>query len=61
LKPKVVIPMHFKTPKCAYPLVGVEDFLKGKKDVRKVGSSEVEFERGKLPAPTEIVLLQPAL
>jgi L-ascorbate metabolism protein UlaG (beta-lactamase superfamily) len=61
LKPKVVIPMHFKTPKCAYPLVGVEDFLKGKRNVRKVGSSEVEFERGKLPAPTEIVLLQPAL
>jgi len=61
LKPKVVIPMHFKTPKCAYPLVGVEDFLKGKKNVRKVGSSEVEFECGKLPAATEIVLLQPAL
>ncbi|MCJ7670289.1 MAG: MBL fold metallo-hydrolase [Dehalococcoidia bacterium] len=61
LKPKVVIPMHFKTPKCAYPIAGVEDFLKGKKNVRKVGGSEVEFERGKLPAVTEIVLLQPAL
>jgi L-ascorbate metabolism protein UlaG (beta-lactamase superfamily) len=61
LKPKIVIPMHFKTPKCAYPIAGVEDFLKGKKNVRKVGSSEVEFEREKLPAVTEIVLLQPAL
>jgi L-ascorbate metabolism protein UlaG (beta-lactamase superfamily) len=61
LKPKVVIPMHFKTPKCAYPIAGVEDFLKGKKNVRRVGSSEVEFEREKLPAATEIVLLQPAL
>ena len=61
LKPKIVIPMHFKTPKCAYPIAGVEDFLKGKKNVRKVGGSEVEFERGKLPAVTEIVLLQPAL
>jgi L-ascorbate metabolism protein UlaG (beta-lactamase superfamily) len=61
LKPKVVIPMHFKTPRCAYPLAGVEDFLKGKKNVRKVGGSEVEFEREKLPAATEIVLLQPAL
>jgi len=61
LKPKIVIPMHFKTPKCAYPIAGVEDFLKGKKNVRKIGSSEVEFERGKLPAVTEIVLLQPAL
>lgn len=61
LKPKIVIPMHFKTPKCAYPIAGVEDFLKGKKNVRKVGGSEVEFEREKLPAATEIVLLQPAL
>jgi L-ascorbate metabolism protein UlaG (beta-lactamase superfamily) len=61
LKPKIIIPMHFKTPKCAYPIAGVEDFLKGKKNVRKVGSSEVEFERDKLPTATEIVLLQPAL
>jgi L-ascorbate metabolism protein UlaG (beta-lactamase superfamily) len=61
LKPKVVIPMHFKTPKCAYPIAAAEDFLKGKKNVRKVEGSEVEFEREKLPAVTESVLLQPAL
>ena len=61
LKPKVVIPMHFKTPKCAYTIAGVEDFLKGKKNVRRVGGSEVDFERKRLPAATEIVLLQPAL
>jgi L-ascorbate metabolism protein UlaG (beta-lactamase superfamily) len=61
LKPKVVIPMHFRTPKCAYPIAGVEDFLKGKKNVRKVGGSEAECERERLPAATEIVLLQPAL
>jgi L-ascorbate metabolism protein UlaG (beta-lactamase superfamily) len=61
LKPKVVIPMHFKTPRCAYPIAGVEDFLKGKKNVRKVMGSEVEFERERLPTATEIVLLQPAL
>jgi L-ascorbate metabolism protein UlaG (beta-lactamase superfamily) len=61
LKPKVVIPMHFKTPRCAYPIAGVEDFLKGKKNVRKVGDSEAEFERERLPVATEIVLLQPAL
>jgi len=61
LKPKVVIPMHFKTPRCAYTIAGVEDFLKGKKNVRRVGDSEVDFERERLPAATEIVLLQPAL
>jgi L-ascorbate metabolism protein UlaG (beta-lactamase superfamily) len=61
LEPKVAIPMHFKTPKCAYPIAGVEDFLKGKKNVRKGGDSEAEFERERLPAATEILLLQPAL
>jgi L-ascorbate metabolism protein UlaG (beta-lactamase superfamily) len=61
LKPKVVIPMHFKTPKCAYPIAVVDDFLRGKKDVRKVGDSEVEFEPERLRAATEIVLLEPAL
>jgi hypothetical protein len=29
--------------------------------VRKAGDSEAEFERERLPAATEIVLLQPAL
>jgi L-ascorbate metabolism protein UlaG (beta-lactamase superfamily) len=53
--------MHFKTPKCAYPIAGVEDFLKGKKNVRRVGDSEAEFEGERLPVATEIVLLQPAL
>jgi len=61
LKPKVVIPMHFKTPKCDYPIAGVEDFLGGKENVRRVGNSEADFERERLPAATEIVLLQPAL
>ncbi|HEY4711790.1 MAG TPA: MBL fold metallo-hydrolase [Dehalococcoidia bacterium] len=61
LKPKVVIPMHFKSPRCTYPIAGVEDFLRGKKNVRKIDSSEVEFEREKPPVATEIVLLQPAL
>jgi L-ascorbate metabolism protein UlaG (beta-lactamase superfamily) len=61
LKPKIIIPMHFRTPKCAYPIANVEDFLKGKKNARKLDSSKVEFELEKLPATTEIVVLKPAL
>jgi hypothetical protein len=53
--------MHFRTLKCAYPIAGVEDFLKGKKNVRRIENSEVDFEREGLPAATEIVLLQPAM
>jgi L-ascorbate metabolism protein UlaG (beta-lactamase superfamily) len=61
LKPRIAIPMHFKTPKCAYAIAGVEGFLRGRKNVRKVGGSEVEFECQDLSTGTEIVLLQPAL
>ena len=61
LKPKVVAPMHYKTPKCDFPVTGVEDFLAGKKNVKKLNSSETEFKAGKLPETTEIVVLQPAL
>jgi len=61
LKPKIVIPMHFKTSNCAYPITGVEDFLKGKKNVRRVEDSEVDLERERLPATAEIVLLRPAM
>lgn len=60
LKPRVTIPMHYKTPKCSYPIAGVEDFLKDKRNVRRLGGSEVEFEAGKLATAPEIVVLQPA-
>ena len=59
--PKIIIPMHFKTPKCAYPIADVEDFLKSKENVRRIDNSEVDFERENLPAVTEIVLLGPAM
>jgi L-ascorbate metabolism protein UlaG (beta-lactamase superfamily) len=61
LKPKVVTPMHYKTPKCDFPIAGVEDFLAGKKNVKNLNSSEIEFKDGKLPEATEIVVLQSAL
>ena len=59
LKPKVIIPMHFKTPKCGYPIAGVDEFLKGKKSVKKETGSEIEIKA--LPAATEVRVLQPAL
>lgn len=61
LRPRVVVPMHFRTARCAFPIADAEEFLKEKKAVSRVGGSEVEFQRAKLPAATEIVLLQPAL
>jgi len=61
LKPKVIIPMHFKTPRCTYPIAGVDDFLRGKENVEKMESSEIEFKLDELPAVSEIVVLKPAL
>ena len=61
LKPKVIIPMHYKTAKCAYPITGVEEFLRGKKEVGRLDASEVEFKPGQLPATTKIIVLKSAL
>ena len=61
LKPKVIIPMHFKTDKCGFPIAGVDEFLKGKDEVKKLDTSEVEFEQEELPPTTQIIVLQPYL
>ena len=61
LKPKVIIPMHFKNDCCAYPIAGVEDFLKNKDNARMMDTSEVEFKADKLPTVTQIMVLKPAL
>ncbi len=61
LAPKVVIPMHFKTDKCAFPIAGVDGFLHGKEGVTRLDTSEAEFKQGKLPTATQVVVLKPAL
>ncbi len=61
IKPKVLIPMHFKTEKCGFPIAPVDDFLKGKADIKRPKSSEASFDQASLPSRTEIVVLEPAL
>jgi len=61
LKPRVVIPMHYKTNKCDFPIAGVEDFLQGKPDVRRPDSSDIELKVDALPPATRIIVLKPAL
>jgi len=61
LRPKVIIPMHFRNDKCAFPIAGVDEFLQGKEGVGRPDASEVEFKQGELPATTKIVVLKPAL
>ncbi len=61
LIPRVIIPMHYKTDKCALPIAGVDEFLRGKEGVKKLATSEVEFKQGELPAHTQITVLKSAL
>jgi L-ascorbate metabolism protein UlaG (beta-lactamase superfamily) len=61
IKPKVLIPMHYKTEKCGFPIAPVEDFLKGKSNVKHPGSSEATFAAKELPQQPEIVVLKHAL
>ena len=60
LNPRVVVPMHFKTPKCTFLTGAVEDFTKEKPEVRVMEGAEVELRREDLPAATRIVVLQHA-
>jgi len=61
LKPKVIIPMHYRTEKGIPNIVGVDGFLRGKAKVSRLDASRAEFKPGELPATTQIMVLKPAL
>ena len=61
LKPRVVIPMHYRTDKCTFSITGVDDFLEGKERVNRLETSERNFKSEELPASTQIVVLKSAL
>ena len=61
LKPKVIIPMHFKTAKLGLPIADVEPFLKDKGNVTRSKESGIELKAGKLPGLTQIIVLKQSL
>lgn len=58
LKPKIVIPMHFKTDKCGFPIAAIDDFTKDK-DFKKA-DSELVISKNDLPEKTTIYFLKPS-
>ena len=64
LKPKVIIPMHFRNSKCWMPFPSVDRFLNNTNrepyPYRKPKTCEVEYSTDTLPTETEIVVLKPA-
>jgi L-ascorbate metabolism protein UlaG (beta-lactamase superfamily) len=61
LATRVTIPMHYKTDRLGFDIAGVEGFIQGKANVRRVGAPEVELSVDKLPPKPEIWVLEHAL
>ena len=61
IKPRLTIPMHYRTEKCGFPITTVDDFTKGKKEVKVLNASELEVTSETLPKDAEIVVLKHAL
>ncbi|MGQ9454852.1 MAG: MBL fold metallo-hydrolase [Armatimonadota bacterium] len=61
LDANIIIPMHYRTQKCNFPIAGVEEFLKGKANVVRKDASVLEVTRDSIPAEQQIVVLTPAL
>ncbi len=57
LKPKVAIPMHYKTDRCTWLQYSADDFARGKNSVKRLDTSEIEINKAKLPETPEIIIL----
>ncbi len=58
IKPRIAIPMHYRTDRCQFLQWSADDFAKGKSKVTKVEGSEVEITSNNLPAEFEVVVLK---
>ncbi len=56
---RIVIPMHYSSEKCRFPLDSLDDYLAGKPNVTRVEGSAIEVTRDTLPAGQQIVALIP--
>jgi L-ascorbate metabolism protein UlaG (beta-lactamase superfamily) len=61
LAARFVIPMHYRTDKLGFDIAGIDDFVEGRANVRRVGTSAVEVSVGELPPAPEIWVLEHAL
>ena len=58
--PRIVIPMHVRNDKCAFPISDVNDFLRDKDNVQNVGGSEMDISQADLPATTTVLVFDHA-
>ena len=57
LKPKIVLPMHYKTDAIKWSIDPLSFFLDKKDNIKIIGESSFEIEAGTLPEKTTIYLL----
>lgn len=60
IQPKIVIPMHYKTPvrqPVTWPGIDERAFLEGKQNVRRLGSHTLSISRDQLPATMQVVVM----
>ena len=57
LKPPYVFPMHYMTRILTIPIGNVEDFLKGKSDVERIGDEKFTIDPENLPQRPTIIML----
>jgi len=60
MRPRIVVPMHFKTEKAGVRFAEVDNFLSDKSNVKRLGSSEFEIRKADRPTTTQIVVLEHA-
>jgi len=57
LKPKIVVPMHYKVAKLRLPISGVEPFIKQFDNVETLDSDSFEVTKETLPERTKVIVL----
>ena len=57
IKPRIVIPMHYKTDRCGFPIDPVGPFVAGRQNVKQC-KSEVVLTKATLPQDTETWVME---
>lgn len=61
IEAKIVIPMHYLTPKCLFNITSVDEFIDGKPNVIRQVGSILNVTADSLPKAQQIIVLEPAL
>ena len=61
IRPRIAIPMHFKTDKVDFPIAPVDGFTELMEDVEVAGCSEFTVTKSDALETTKVVVLEPAL